>query len=232
MLSTPPDRSRQSDPPAQDGGDVGWEAADLHAWHVLRPLLDAGGYLPWDAGAMRPAGLVEICNLVAREAPAVVVELGSGSSTVLLARLLRERGGHLQAIESHPGWADWVTGELEREGLTAHAEVSWVPLGPSPLASDGLEWFDASALEEALGSTQVDLLLVDGPPADGPGQGLARHPALPAFDPRLAQHAVVVLDDVVRRGEQAVLAGWEQDGPWRFSRRPSGIAIGRRAERA
>ena len=133
--------------PGQDGGVVGWEPEDLHAWQVLRPLLDLGGYLPWDAGAMRPVGL---------------------------------------------------------------------------------PWFDREGLDAALGSEQVDLLVVDGPPADGPGLGLARLPALAALEGRLGQDAVVVLDDVARRGEQDVLAAWQQEGRWRFDPRPAGVAIGRR----
>src|ERR1700710_2547756 len=37
-------------------------AEDLHAWQILRPLLDDGNYLPWSTGSMRPAGLVTGCN--------------------------------------------------------------------------------------------------------------------------------------------------------------------------
>jgi hypothetical protein len=43
-------------------GTTEWTAHDLFAWEVLRPLLDAGGYLPWSTGAMRASGLVTLCN--------------------------------------------------------------------------------------------------------------------------------------------------------------------------
>ena len=38
-----------------------WDAADLESLEILRPLLDAGGYLPWTEGALRPAAAF-FCN--------------------------------------------------------------------------------------------------------------------------------------------------------------------------
>lgn len=66
---------------------------DAAAWHALTPLLRP--YLPWSAGSMRPAGLVLVLNDVWFRMPELIVELGSGMSTLVVARLLREleRGG-------------------------------------------------------------------------------------------------------------------------------------------
>ncbi len=66
--------------------------ADLHAWQILAPLLARDPYLPWTSGSMRPAALVAVCNEVVHRARTRIVECGSGMSTVVLARLLRERG--------------------------------------------------------------------------------------------------------------------------------------------
>jgi predicted O-methyltransferase YrrM len=197
-------------------------AEDLHAWHILRPLLDAGGYLPWGTGAMRPAGLVLVCNEIMYANRETIVECGSGVSTVVLARLLRARGcGSLVALEHDEGWAARVTELLHAEGLDHVARVVHAPLGGTP------PWYDRAALD---GLPQaIDLLIVDGPPADKPGMGLARAPALALLDPRLADGATVVLDDLDRQGERDVLAGWESATPWRFTIEDSaGIAIGGR----
>lgn len=68
------------------------------AWHALAPLLNP--FLPWSAGTLRPAGLVIVLNDVWFRTPDIVVELGSGASTVVLAQLLRELGaGCLLAVE-------------------------------------------------------------------------------------------------------------------------------------
>jgi predicted O-methyltransferase YrrM len=212
-------------------GSVEWASSDLIALQVLRPLL-GGGYLPWSSGAMRPAGLVTICNEIALGGRRRVVELGAGASTVLLARLLREQGSGatLDAIEHDARWAQWVNERLAQEGLASVARVTLAPLGPHPLALDELPWYAPSALEAALAGAPVDLLVVDGPPAYEAGAALARYPALPALLPFLAPDAIVVLDDVVRDGEAAVLARWEQESGMRFERRPlEAIALGRRA---
>ena len=50
----------------------------------------SGPYLPWGSGTMRPAGLVAVCNDIVLNDRRRIVELGSGISTVLFARLLAQ----------------------------------------------------------------------------------------------------------------------------------------------
>lgn len=215
-----------------DPGVVGWTDRDLHAWQILRPLLDAGGYLPWSEGAMRPSGLVDICNEIVLAKRRRILELGSGTSTVLLARLLRTTGGTLTAIEHDARWATWVAGQLAAEQLQDVARVVHVPLEPSPPEVGGLPWYAAEPLAQALADGAPDLLIVDGPPAYRSGESLARLPAVPMLLDRLAPDAAIVLDDIARAGELEVLERWEHRSDLRFERRPeSGIAIGRHPAR-
>jgi predicted O-methyltransferase YrrM len=210
-----------------DEGTVDWTAHDLHAWQVLRPLLDVGPYLPWSSGAMRASGLVTLCNEIVF-GRSRMVELGAGASTLLFARLLREHGGTLDAIEHDARWAQWVTDRLAREGLADVARVTLAPLEAHPLGADGLPWYAREPLAEALAGAPVDLLLVDGPPAHERSVRHARYPALPALIGYLAEDAVVVLDDAVRDGERDVLERWERETPYRFERRElEAIALGR-----
>ena len=211
--------------------------ADVAAAAALQPLLTAGPYLPWGAGTMRVAGLVAVCNDVVLSARRCVVEIGSGTSTVLLARLLRERwpdgGSRHVAVEHDAEWARWVVEQLGREGLSDRTTVLHVPLAPHPHGQAGLPWYDDErlrvGLDAALGAERVDLLVVDGPPADTADKVLARYPALPVLHPRLAPGATVVLDDVERPGEQEVLNRWERELDVRFQRRATsaGVAVGR-----
>ncbi|HEY4095689.1 MAG TPA: class I SAM-dependent methyltransferase [Baekduia sp.] len=197
-------------------------AEDLHAWHVLRPLLDAGGYLPWSTGAMRPAGLVMVCNDIVFGDRTRIVECGSGVSTIVLARLLRERGaGSVVALEHDGAWAARVSDLLRREKLQPFARVVHAPLEGDPL------WYATAALGEL--PDAVDLLIVDGPPAYAPGEEHRRAPALERLAARLVEGATVVLDDLDRAGERAVLAEWEAGTPWRFRVEESaGVAFGAR----
>ena len=202
---------------------------------ALAPLLAAGPYLPWGAGVMRATGLVEVCNDVVLRDRRCVVELGGGTSTVLLARLLRERsspGEAVQVVVEHDDrWAQWLRAQLDREGLGDRVSVLEAPLAAHPLALHDLEWYDDTLLRHgldlALGSRQVDLLVVDGPPADTAERVLARYPGLPCLADRMAPGATVVLDDVERPGEQEVLRRWEAELALSFTRRGdlAGIAV-------
>ncbi len=210
--------------------------AESTAASALLALITDGPYLPWGAGVMRPGGLVAVCNDVVLHGRRAVVELGGGTSTVLLARLLRQRwpaGGARHIVVEHDlTWASWLTEQLAREGLDDRVSLVHAPLTPHPLAVAGLDWYDEdrlqAGLDEALAGEAVDLLVVDGPPADTAARVLARFPALPALSSRLAPGATVVLDDVERPGETEVLRRWESELPVRFERREkaAGIALG------
>jgi hypothetical protein len=206
---------------------VGWSAADLHAWQVLAPL--AGGYLPWSSAAIRPSALVAVLNDVVVHERTCVFECGGGVSTVYVARLLAQRGrGRLVTLEHDARWVAFLGDALARERLHERVALVHARLGVHPLAWEG-GWYDPVALAAALPDEPIDLLLVDGPPAWAPGTERARYPALPALLDRLADDATVVLDDLHRAGERAVLERWEAETPWRFERRaePGGIAIAR-----
>ena len=120
--------------------------------HALAAL--SGPYLPWGSGAMRPAGLVTVCNDIVLNERRRIVELGSGISTVLLARLLTQRpppGGFLMAsVEHDPVWARWVRDQLDREGIGTDVTIVQAPLVPHARAEPGLAWYDEAALAQGL----------------------------------------------------------------------------------
>jgi predicted O-methyltransferase YrrM len=184
--------------------------------------------LTWGAGAMRPEGLVAVCNDVILNGRDRVVELGSGVSTILLARLLtrrRPRGGwRLAAVEHDARWAQRVSDQLDSEHLRRHVTVVHAPLVPHRLAAADLGWYDEAAvvagLDAVLRGDLIDLVVVDGPPAYAAGHGLARYPALPVLQHRLAPGATIVLDDIDRPGEQEVLRRWESNIGLSFHRLP------------
>jgi len=210
---------------AGEGHHWGW--ADLHGWEVLRPLLGDRAFLPWSEGSMSPAGLAAVATEIAFAERRTVIELGSGVSTVVLARLERQLGGRVWAVEHLPGWAGWVRRALEREGLGDVATVVEAPLEAHPRALGEARWYARSALAE-LPDAGVELLLVDGPPGYGPGMTRSRYPALPELRGRLTEGALVVLDDAGREGEQEILERWERDEGFTFDRRQAErIAIGR-----
>jgi predicted O-methyltransferase YrrM len=208
--------------PASSPGRV---FSNVDASFALRAL--PGPYLPWGSGSMRPAGLVEVCNDVVLNDRGNIVELGSGVSTVMLARLLAQLGGtsrrRLTAVEHDARWRRWVVGQLRAEGVGADVVVVDAPLQPFTHGG-GLAWYDQAAVDAAI--DVVDLLIVDGPPAFESGFGLARHRALVVLRDRLVPGATVVLDDIERDGEQEVLRRWEDEFGLAFRRvAEAGVAV-------
>ena len=185
-------------------------AEDLHTWQVLRPLLDAGPYLPWSTGSMRPSAMVAVCNEIVHGRRRTVVECGSGVSTVVVARLLRQLGApaSVTSLEHDADWAELVTELLHREGLDHIGSVRHAPLEGDP------PWYAGSAVDRL--PTGIDLLVVDGPPAFAPGEGLRRAPAMSRLEERMTPDATVYLDDAQRPGEQAVVRDWNLTTSWRF----------------
>jgi predicted O-methyltransferase YrrM len=156
-----------------------------------------------------------------------IVECGCGRSTVVIARALRALGGgELYSLEHHPAWAQLCRAQLAAEGLTEIAAVIEAPLDRHPRAQPGCLWYSGWALAQ-LPDSAIELLLVDGPPAGEPAIARSRYPALPALAGRLAAGAVVILDDIGRRGERWVLDRWEAEHGLRFERREAEeVAIG------
>lgn len=207
--------------------DFGWpEKREILAVELLAPL--GGRYLPLSRWSLRPSAVVAILNEIVINRRSCIVECGAGTSTFYIARLLRERGGgRLYSIEHDAEWARWVEDGLAAEGLDAHTSVSVAPLSPTPLALERNLWYDAGSIGWLASDLQIDLLLVDGPPAVDRETELARYPAIPYFRQALAEDFAVVLDDIQRTGERKVVARWEQELGVDFDRRaPEGIAIG------
>jgi predicted O-methyltransferase YrrM len=172
---------------------------------------------PFDpAWSLRPEGLALVERFVG-EGRSTVVECGSGLSTVTIARALRAtKSGHVHSLEHIPAWAEATRAALADQDLTAFATVIEAPL------VDG--WYDPAALDR-LPHEGIDLLLVDGPPAGGPGTRESRYRALPALADRLSPNAAVVLDDADREGERRVLDRWLAEFPLRLDRAPAGLAL-------
>jgi predicted O-methyltransferase YrrM len=166
------------------------------------------------AWSLRPEAL-ELVEALVGAGRTSAVECGSGLSTVTMARALGALGaGHVHALEHDPRWAATTRAALADEGLTAFATVIDAPL------RDG--WYERAALERLPGAG-IELLLVDGPPANEPASERSRYPALPALAERLAPGAIIVLDDADRDGARWIADRWLSEFPLRPHPAPPGV---------
>ncbi len=178
----------------------------LEALQNLNAVLPASDVLPATRGwAASPDLLLVLVDLVITQRPSLIVECGSGASTLWLALAMRrfKIDGRIIALDHDP-----VFGGKTREFLARHdvgdlAEVRDAPLETFSLDGETYSWYARRAWEDL---TEIDLLFVDGPPAATGDQ--ARYPALPLLSGSLSPVAAVVLDDLVVPDMQKVLRRW------------------------
>ncbi|NRQ49529.1 class I SAM-dependent methyltransferase [Aeromicrobium stalagmiti] len=142
--------------------------------------------------------------------PRVVVECGSGSSTLFLALVARKHGldTRIVALDHEQEYADKTNRLLAAHGVDDIASARLAPLEDVTTDRGAQPWYAATALDDL---SDVGLLFVDGPP--GGGNRLARYPALPLLWDRLAPGASIVLDDTDRADEQEIIALWAAAHP-------------------
>jgi hypothetical protein len=152
--------------------------------------------------------LLYLANTIVAEKPRLIVECGSGVSTLVMARTvqLMSLSTRIVALEHDPKYVRKSNRLLEIHDLVAFAEIRHAPLRPVSLAGHETEWYDPDRLD---GLTAIGLLLVDGPPtATGPS---ARYPAIPLLHQQLAQDSIVLLDDTARSDEADVARRWADE---------------------
>lgn len=180
------------------------ESAHTRAFINLRPLL---GSLPapaneWAVDALFAEAVV---TEIERRAPSLMVECGSGVSTLLFASCLDALGaGRLVTFEHDEEFAS-QTNSLARCCAGAdRVEIIVAPLRLHRLGERELPWY--SGFEALDRQEPIEILVVDGPPASG--ASLARYPAIPLLLPFLAPGASVFLHDGRRAAERATARSW------------------------
>lgn len=138
----------------------------------------------------------------------VILETGSGSSTVWLGWLIERNGGALFSLEHDSSFVNRTRSLLRRGGIEGSAvKLLDAPLRWWTVDGDRYRWY---ALDGLPVDVSLDVVLVDGPP-EASGDH-ARYPALPLLLSRLAPVSYWMLDDTVRETEQNILERWIELG--------------------
>lgn len=158
--------------------------------------------------AVSPDALVVLVKHALSARPSIVVECGSGVSTVALARCMQLNGsGHVYSLDHEQEYAEKTQQELARHGLQDWATVLHAPLEAHLLRGETWPWYRTDDLRVA----SIDMLFVDGPPAAT--RDVARYSAGPKLLPLLSADGVAFLDDAGRREEQQAIRMWKEDFP-------------------
>ena len=178
--------------------------------HLQTRLSDLGISIDkiwWGPMTLFPRKATFLLDTIEADPPTAVLEIGSGTSTPILAALSHKYGFSVISLENHPGSIDYVKSLLRcvpggsdvRLALCGFARRSY---------PDGKKyyWYDID-----LGSYDklFDLVLIDGPMSSLVG----RNGALPEIAPYLAADNRIYLDDATRYHERKCLREWKHYFP-------------------
>lgn len=170
---------------------------------VRLPLSPMGGF------PIEPDLAALLFRTLRERRPRLIVELGSGVSTVLIGYVLEEQGeGRLVSFDDNEWYWRETEHDIRSHGLTDVVEVRLAPLKEVSFRGQTWLWYDPGAFSDL---RDIDLLIVDGPP--GGYQELSRYPALPVLFDSLTEGALVILDDSKRTDEQKILGLWTSEFP-------------------
>lgn len=174
----------------------------------IRPRYPLPSMSRWTAYPDLAETIVRECMV---NKPKLVVELGSGISTLITAYALEqhgETGAHIISLDHSQEYAQKTTELLKVHELETHAQVLYSPLEPTQIGNKTYSWYNLDRL--SLKDT-IDLLIVDGPPVKT--NQLARYPALPLLISKLSNECIILLDDAARPSEQQAVSQWLGEFP-------------------
>lgn len=187
--------------------------------------------LNWGDYAITAHFLDRLVKEIYRNKPGLILECGSGTSTLVAASCLKELGrGKVVSLDHLDKYAGKTRNFLHLEGLEKYAEVVTAPLTEYELDSGTFQWYGDGYESYMEGS--IDMLVVDGPP--GRLQSLSRYPTVPLLRNLLADEVVIMLDDGNRSDEKKIAKRWAAElnatleyddgykGYWVISRRGEG----------
>ena len=170
----------------------------------VQPLPQTRGW------AASPDFLRLVFNSTKREKPQLVVELGSGSSTIVGGYAIAQNGsGQIISFDHLEQFAAQTREMVSFHELGNHCHVLHAPLKTYQLnGGNSWEWYD---LESFSPEATIDMIIVDGPP--GKLQELSRYPALPLLADWISDEVTIIVDDGDREDEEAMVNKWLEDNP-------------------
>jgi hypothetical protein len=140
-----------------------------------------------------------IANDIIVNRPATILEIGSGLSTIVLSKVIKETGYKAEffSVDQDRTWQDHLKMHCD------NVNFYQFEIGTSgEFAMEGSNWFDIP-LDSILRTKKYDLVIVDGP--KGSESRLARYGIVDFLRGRLTETAIVFVDDTDREYEKVLL---------------------------
>ena len=152
---------------------------------------------------LAPTRLQYIVSELEARRPRRVLEVGSGSSTPVIAALAKLYGFEFYSLENFAGSAEYVEGLLQRMDLERYVRLivcgfrrRYYPDGRA------YWWYD---LDVASFGGSIDMVLIDGPM----GTLVGRNGTVPEVRAYLSPDCLILLDDAIRSHEKNCVSEWQ-----------------------
>jgi len=175
---------------------------------LLKPVLAPQEGLPYMMDyAVAPDFAKKVAKLILEKKPRVIVELGSGISTLISAYCLKINGsGKINSFDHLKEFTDKTESLIKTHGLELLAGVQFAPIESVKINDREYPWYSLKQFEKL---ESIDMLIVDGPP--GVLSPTSRFPALPILFKKLSPGACIIIDDARREGEKQIIELWKKE---------------------
>ncbi len=172
--------------------------------YILRTLPNIKELPPTRGWAGSPDFLAQLIKIIIDSKPDQVLELGSGTSTVVIgSALIKNDHGKVISLDHEIKYANLTRENLKFNGIDSLSSVFHCPLREYQINGEKWLWYDISQIRL---NHKINLLIIDGPP--GSLQKMSRYPAIPLLFEHFAVRTTVVLDDSKREDETLVVKKW------------------------
>lgn len=179
----------------------------------LESQLDLKYPIYWNDWAIEEKFAKLLIYKIVTNRPKNIVELGSGLSTLLMAKTISSLGYDffLHSFDSDKLFLKETKNLLMAEGLYNENSIKLKHSEIKKIEKKGLgySWYNPDDFN--FNFDCVDLLIVDGPV--GSFCKNARYPAFPVLKKYLRKGSIVLLDDANREDEKEIIELWKQENP-------------------
>lgn len=127
------------------------------------PRLNFGGFskfVPYTTYALDPTEILHILNEVVINQRKCVLELGTGTSTIYLARLAKANNMDIQiiSVDHNADYQEVIKQFCAGEGTASHIQFLHAPI------NEEYNWYDKKVILGGMNNRKVDMVIIDGPP--------------------------------------------------------------------
>jgi len=155
--------------------------------------------------AASPDFLKLVVETILIHKPNLVVELGSGVSSLLASKSIEKNGvGKLISIDNDNKYAEFTREKICLENLSDIGRVITAELKLQTIKGQNYMWYETSFIKEL--NQNIDLLIVDGPPRIINKN--SRYPALPLLKDFFSDNIIILVDDGKRKDDLETVNKW------------------------